>query len=117
MRLLFLFLLLSFGAFAQKDTTNTIETVVKIGDVFYIQSKTVTITFRSLDAQILQSVDTIEAETLRKDAEKLEAIERRKKLVKLLKDADKAGYKPKSDNEIDKAANYRIMNKIKKEKL
>lgn len=115
MRLLLLLLLLSFGAFAQKDTTNTTETVVKFGDVFYI--KTVTITYRSLDAQILQSVDTIEAETARKDIEKLEAIERRKKLIKLLKDADKAGYKPKSDNETDKSANDRIMNKIKKEKL
>ena len=112
-----LFFLLSFVALAQKDTTITNKKVVIVDSVYYVQTTTISVSHQLLNAVLLQKVETIEREKVRKIEENEKNEAERKEIVRLVKDALKKGYKPKSDNSSDDAINSRIINKIKKEKL
>lgn len=111
------FALISFCALAQKDTTITTKKVVNIGDVYYVQTTTTSVRNELLDTQLLKKVEDIEADNERRLKESREKETERKELVKLVKQAVRNGYKPKSDNSYDDGIYNRILNKINKEKL
>lgn len=110
-------LLISFFAFAQKDTTVTTKKVVIIDSVYYVQTTTISISKELLNTKILQRVESIEQEKVRKLEENTKNESERKELVKIVQEAIKKGYKPSSNNSFDDAIYNRIINKIKKEKL
>lgn len=112
-----IFLLLSLAAFAQKDTTITTKKVVIVDSVYYVQTTTTSISHQQLNATLLQKVEKIEQEKIRKLEENSRNEAERKEIVKLVQEALKRGYKPRSDNSSEDAINSRILNKIKKEKL
>lgn len=110
-------ILFSFIAFAQKDTTITTKKVVIVDSVYYVQTTTTSISHQQLNATLLQKVEKIEQEKIRKLEENSRNEAERKEIVKLVQEALKRGYKPRSDNSSEDAINSRIINKIKKEKL
>lgn len=110
-------ILISICAFAQKDTTITTKKVIVIDSIYYVQTTSSSIYHQKLDAQLLQKVESIEQEKARKVEENTKNESERKELVKLVQEAIKKGYKPKSDNSNDDATYNRILTKIKKEKL
>lgn len=112
-----LFFLMSFVALAQKDTTITTKKVVIVDSVYYVQITTTSVSHQLLNAVLLQKVETIEQEKVRRLQENSNNQAERKELVRLVQDALKKGYKPRSNNSYDDAINSRIINKIKKEKL
>lgn len=112
-----IFILISFCAFAQKDTTIISKKVVNIGDVYYVQTTTTSVRSELLDAQLLKRVEDIQADKERRLKESSDKEAERKELVKMVKEAVKKGYKPKSDNSYDDGIYNRILNKINKEKL
>lgn len=110
-------ILFSFIAFAQKDTTITTKKVVIVDSVYYVQTTTTSISHQKLNATLLQKVEKIEREKIRKLEENIKDEAERKELVRLVQDALKKGFIPRSDNSYEDAINSRIINKIKKEKL
>jgi predicted membrane-bound dolichyl-phosphate-mannose-protein mannosyltransferase len=110
-------ILMSFVAFAQKDTTITTKRVVVLDSVYYVQTTTTTVSHQLLNANLLKQVEDIEQEEARKIKENTEKRAERREIVRLVQQALRQGYKPKSDNSYDDAINSRILNKIKKEKL
>lgn len=112
-----LFFLMSFVALAQKETTITTKKVVIVDSVYYVQITTTSVSHQLLNAVLLQKVETIEQEKVRRLQENSNNEAERKELVRLVQDALKKGYKPRSNNSYDDAINSRIINKIKKEKL
>ena len=108
---------MSFVALAQKDTTITTKKVVIVDSVYYVQITTTSVSHQLLNAVLLQKVETIEQEKVRRLQVNSNNEAERKELVRLVQDALKKGYKPRSNNSYDDAINSRIINKIKKEKL
>lgn len=108
---------MSFVALAQKETTITTKKVVIVDSVYYVQITTTSVSHQLLNAVLLQKVETIEQEKVRRLQENSNNEAERKELVRLVQDALKKGYKPRSNNSYDDAINSRIINKIKKEKL
>ena len=111
------FLFMSIVAFAQKDTTIITKKVIVLDSVFYVQTITRTISHEALNTALLQKTEKIEQEELRKLEENKKSRAERREIVKLVQEALKQGYVPKSENSYDKSINSRIINKIKKEKL
>jgi predicted membrane-bound dolichyl-phosphate-mannose-protein mannosyltransferase len=110
-------LLISLVSFAQKDTTITTKRVVVLDSIYYVQTTTTTVSHQLLNATLLKQVEDIEQEEARKIKENAEKRAERREIVRLVQQAIRQGYKPKSDNSYDDAINSRILNKIKKEKL
>ena len=110
-------LLMSFVAFAQKDTTITTKRVVVLDSVYYVQTTTTTVSHQLLNANLLKQVEDIEQDEVRRLKENTEKRAERREIVRLVQQALKQGYKPRSNNSYDDGINNRILDKIKKEKL
>ena len=108
---------ISFIALAQKDTTISTKKIIVIDSVYYVQTTNSSVFHEKLNTQLLKKVETIEQEKARKLQENTRNESERKELVRLVQEAIRKGYKPKSDNSFDDATYNRILNKIKKEKL
>jgi hypothetical protein len=112
-----IFILVSFFAFGQKDTVSTNQNVVKIGNDFYIETKVISVSYKPIDAEMMRMYEGIEKDRDRVQAERERKEAERKEYVKLLKQAVKQGYKPRSDNDFDDKIYNRVLDKVKKEKL
>lgn len=111
-----LFLCSTITCFAQKDTTITDSKVVVFNKAYYIQTTSTHIKFEAINTNVLRKIDTYDDDSKRDSLQISQKKEQRKELVKLIKDAQKKGFTPKSDNSYDDEMNNRIINKINKEK-
>jgi hypothetical protein len=105
MKKLFFLLLISFGSFAQKDTTITRRKVVVINKNYYIEQTTTSVTYQLFNISMIEGID-------KKDDEEIEirrqVQERNKQLSekniekrefqKHLRDAIRQGYVPEITN-------------------
>lgn len=110
-------LLISFAAFTQKDTTIIAKRVIVVDSVYYVQTTTTSVTHQVLNVDLLKKVEDIENDEIRRLKENTEKRAERREIVRLVQQALRQGYKPKSDNSYDDAINSRIIKKISKEKL
>lgn len=108
---------ISFWAFGQKDTVVTTKKVVKFNDTFWVETKVISTNYVLFDARLMQNYESNEQEQVRMLEERTKKEEERKELVKLMKQAIRDGYVPKSDNDADDKLYKRVLDKVKKEKL
>lgn len=117
-KLLFL-LLISFGCFAQKDTTIVRRKVLKFADKFYVEETTNTVRYRLFDISMIETVDRKDEEELivrleieRKNKELLEKNAEKIEFRKNLKDAIRQGYVPEITNSREKEIYEKVLKKI-----
>jgi hypothetical protein len=118
-KLLFL-LLISFGCFAQKDTTIVKRKVVKITNNFYIEENIISYRYRLFDVNMIETVDRKDDEELsvlleinRKNKELVDKNAEKIEFQKHFKDAIKLGYVPEITNSREQEIYQKLLKKIK----
>lgn len=120
MKKLFFLLLISFGSFAQKDTTIIKRKVVKVVDKFFIEETTTSVRYQVFNVSMIETIDrkdddelNIKKEVERKGKELAEKSAEKKEFQKHLKDAIKQGYVPEITNSREQEIYQKVLKKIK----
>jgi hypothetical protein len=118
-KLLFL-LLISFGCFAQTDTTIIKRKVVKVVDKYYIEETTTSVRYHLFSVQMIEEIDrkdddelNIKKEVERKNKELVDKNAEKREFQKHFKDAMKQGYVPEITNSREQEIYQKVLKKIK----